>query len=295
MRRKITLKNTAALFYGLFFSILMHAQNEITIGTGTSSGNFYPIATYYNSSATEALYLGSEINASGSITKIAYDKASGNSTEEPEVRVYMKTTDKTSHGNSDYALGWAEYSQYTQVYQGRLQNHASSGWMEIVLDVPFSYPNQLQNLSVLVVGKTCISSGRPQYRQTTTGSQRLLGAFDDGQIGCDGSLEWNEYENFKPKLERPNIKLIFSSLSTNERIPQNAFVVYKENGSLTVKSSSEKISEVALFDTSGRLIDKKQNADSKEIYFNNIAIKNQLLIVKITSQKNKTATKKVVF
>lgn len=269
------------------------SQNEIIIGTGTSTSNFYPIATYYNSSSTDALYLGSEIGMAGKIEKIAYDKASGNSSEEPYIAVYMKITDKTSHGNSNYSLGEADFSQYSLVYEGYLQNNTTSGWMEITLNSPFYYYDASQNLSVLVIGNTCINSGRPQYRQTTM-PERLLGAFDDGNIGCGGEVQWNSYDAFKPRLERPNIKLSFSSLNTNEN-KWAGLQVYKENGTLQIKSPNEPLSKVELFDIQGRIIQKSELINSKNISIDQISAKNQMLIVKITSTKNEVAVKKTLF
>ncbi|WP_294821130.1 GEVED domain-containing protein [uncultured Flavobacterium sp.] len=179
-------------------------QGTATIGSGTGSGTSVPIASWYTSSATESIYLGSEIGITGSITRLAYNKASGAGIISPNVKIYMRVTTAANVGTASYSIGAANFSQYTLVYDGTIPNSNSSGWMELNL-TPFQFLDTSKNLSVIVVGATCISSGRPQYRNTTTGS-RMCGTWSDG-YQCGSAAAWDASKSFSPVLERPNIRL----------------------------------------------------------------------------------------
>jgi len=142
-------------------------SSEVVIGTGTSTQS-YPIDRYYNYSTHEAIYLASEIVNSGQITKLAYNKSSGTDINPINaVSIYMKQT-------TDSALSTGNYSTtgYTLVYSGAFTNTATSGWMEVTLNTPFTYSNS-SNLAVLVVkGYQAYITTYPSYRYTTQSPTR---------------------------------------------------------------------------------------------------------------------------
>lgn len=213
-------------------------QTTVTIGTGTGSGTFSPIASWYNSSATESLYTGTEIGVSGQVTKLAYEKASGNSTVQPQVSIYMKQTTQSVIGSADYSIGTAGFAGYTLVYQGALTNSSATGWMEITLQTPFTVTAS-QNLAILVVSATCIESGRPQFRYTTSQGNKMSAGYDDGNIGCGGNNPWTSASVMEPVWERPNIRLAFGTLSGND-FNRNAEQLLVANGVLTFASGKSK-------------------------------------------------------
>lgn len=284
----------------LFFSAIMLvtasmiAQTTITVGSGTSSGTSSPVASWYNSSATESLYTGTEIGTTGTITKISYQKASGSSTIEPNVRIYMKATELAAIGTAAYAIGNDNFSNYTLVYDGTIPNATTSGTMEIILQTPFSFSDLSKNLSVLVVGATCISSGRPQYRYTTTPS-KMSARFTDGSIGCGGTATWNTASSMSPVWERPNLILTLqSSLSIGENsLVKNDFHVFTQDGQLQVISEKTLISEITVFDLSGRKLAAVQG--NSETVVIDIKSSKQILIVKIKTADNRINNKKIFF
>jgi len=283
----------------LLFSAIMLATTSmiaqtITLGNGTSSGTSAPVASWYNSSATESIYTGTEIGTTGTITKISYQKASGSSTIEPNVRIYMKATELAAIGTATYSIGGSNFSNYTLVYDGTIPNATPSGTMEISLQTPFFFTDGSKNLSVLVVGSTCISSGRPQYRYTTTPSKMSAG-FTDGSIGCDGTNTWNSTSSMSPVWERPNLVLTLqSSLSLGETISAKDDVqVLIQNGQLQVFSEKTIISEITVFDLSGRkLAAIKSNSETTTIDLN---LAKQVLIVQIKTADNHIINKKIIF
>lgn len=192
----------------LLFSLILQAQTVVPIGTGTGSSSSYPVYSLFNYSATECIYLGSEMNNNtGIITKIGYEKASGASTTAPAVKIYMKTTTQTGVNNgssSVYTIGTG-FNDYTLVYDGTLPNGSTTGWMEVTLGTPFVYSSTSQNLSVLVVGSTYISSGRPSYKITSTNTPYKRSAYSSD------TAAWSASASMSSGSDRPNIRLTFEA------------------------------------------------------------------------------------
>ncbi len=198
--------NACLVMAGLLTTTFAGAQTQVVVGTGTGSGTSTPISTFYEYSASEAVYLGSELGNAGNITAIAYDKASGSSTATiPAVTIYMKLTNVTTVGSGAYTTS---LNGYTQVWSGTFPNSAS-GWQEVVLATPFPFPSASQNLSVLVVNNsgTTIASGRPQFRYTSTSSVRR-------EAGYAASTTWSSSQSLAPHWERPNTRFTFGPLSS---------------------------------------------------------------------------------
>lgn len=78
-------------------------------------------------------------------------------------------------------------------------------------------------------------------------------------------------------------------------ISSNNIVVYKQSGSLVINSGNYIMDKVELYDISGRLVYSKNNVDAATAVISNLAISNQVLIVKITTAENGTANKKIVY
>lgn len=275
-------------------TVSIKAQTTVILGSGTSSGTSTPVASWYNSSATESIYTGTEIGTTGTITKISYQKASGASAIEPNVKVYMKVTDLAAIGTIAYTVGSTNFGNYTLVYDGNIPNATTSGVMEIVLQTPFAFSDASKNLSVLVLGSTCISSGRPQYRFTTTPS-RMSAGFTDGSIACGGNNPWNQASSMSPAWERPNLVVtIQSSLSVKENVlDKNDVQVYVKNGQLQAFSKRSPISEITIFDLAGRkLAEIKNNSETAIMDLN---ISKQIVVVKIKTADNAIHNKKIIF
>ncbi|NMH29287.1 T9SS sorting signal type C domain-containing protein [Flavobacterium silvaticum] len=279
----------AALLAGTINTIV--AQSTITIGNGTGSGTYAPIASWYESSATESIYMNSEIGVTGLITKISFDKASGSSTVSPEVKIYMKMT-TTSVLSADYAIGTG-FNSYVLVYDGTIPNNGN-GWKEVSLDTPFAYSDTSKNLAILVVGSTCIESGRPQYRYTTTANNKLSAGYDDGTIGCGGNNPWTSASIMEPVWERPNVILGLSTLGTTDNVIAEKIVIFVKNQQLIIDSKQAAIQAVSVFDLSGKQLWSKENINTN-LFSAIIDQSNQVLVVRIIDSEDNITYRKVIF
>ncbi|GLB48296.1 hypothetical protein Y10_06640 [Neptunitalea sp. Y10] len=189
-------------FAMIFVAGFAQAQTTTTVGTGTSSSNQSPINRYYNYSASEILYAGSEIGLTGTITDIAFEKESGsNSVTIDEVFIYMRTT-------TDAAVSAAPaIPDYTLVYQGAFPND-NTGWMGVTLDTPFAFTDNTQNLSVLVVkSNQSWSYDRPYYAYTsTTGNTMAYYQNDSGP--------WTSGSSLNATTNRPNAQFTLSGVAS---------------------------------------------------------------------------------
>ena len=74
---------------------------------------------------------------------------------------------------------------------------------------------------------------------------------------------------------------------------ENSVTVYKNNGVVYVNSREKNISNIKVYDVQGRLIAEQKNVKSSTASIHNLKAMNQVLIVKVTSDDNKTVSKKV--
>jgi hypothetical protein len=75
---------------------------------------------------------------------------------------------------------------------------------------------------------------------------------------------------------------------------ENTVTVFKNNGVITVNSSSKAIKTVQVYDVRGRLIAQQRNANATKASFNNLRTATQVLVVKVTVEGNKVVFIKIV-
>ncbi len=126
---------------------IIHAQVQtITVGSGAMISAFSPIVKTYEYVAYEAIYLSSEINASGAISSYGFNRVDGTDTLPfDSVSIFMKQTALTSLANGNY-----DTTGYVLVYSGVFPNNDGTGWREVTLQTPFVY-TLTSNLGVMVV------------------------------------------------------------------------------------------------------------------------------------------------
>lgn len=78
-------------------------------------------------------------------------------------------------------------------------------------------------------------------------------------------------------------------------INSNSIVVYKKNEMLYIDSGSYTMDKIDIYDVSGRLIYTKSGIDDTKTVISNLTVANQVLLVKISTSENGTATKKIVY
>ena len=143
-------------------SLQLSAQDIVEIGNGTSTTYYGPFNSLWGYSFVEQIYTASEINMSGSITSISFNKSSGTA-QTNSIVVYMKNVSRSSFSdNTDYETVTAA----DIVYQGSWAI-PSSGWTTITLDNPFAYDGT-SNLMIAVHEYTSGYSTQYFYYTSTT-------------------------------------------------------------------------------------------------------------------------------
>jgi hypothetical protein len=146
---------------GLFPSLAAQAQ-VVTVNVGTASSALSPINHNAAYQAQEFIYLQSQLNQAGSITRLAFEKASGSDMNPiTNTVIYLKTTPATA-----FTTGVLDTTGYQRVWAGSFPNAGTSGYQEVTLRTPFSY-NNTSNLSLLVIrnnGNVASTSTRALWR-----------------------------------------------------------------------------------------------------------------------------------
>jgi hypothetical protein len=159
--RKFTL-----LLVIFFLSFNWQTEAQVTIGTGTVTGQGLPIEPYYGYSYSQVIYLQSEIGAAMDIGEIIYAMTpTGSITNSQDWVIYMGHTAKTEF---DSTSDWVDVSAMTQVFSGTVSTN--SGVVSIILDTPFSY-NGTDNLVIAVDENTSgYDTGSDDFYATSTPS-----------------------------------------------------------------------------------------------------------------------------
>ncbi len=121
------------------------SREDITIGEDTLTSHKYPIFPYYSYSYSQNIYLASEINKPGLITKIKYYFAGTNLNNSNYWAIYMGSTPKTTFSDYDDNL---PIDELTQVYYNHI-NWSQDSWIDIELETPYAY-NGTDNLVIAV-------------------------------------------------------------------------------------------------------------------------------------------------
>jgi hypothetical protein len=171
---------------------------QITIGNGTSTAGA-PISRFFRYHTSEMIYLQSEINTQGSISSVAFYKASGSDANPIQnVSIYMKHVSQTT-----LSSGTTSTDGYTLVFSGNYTNTAGMGWMTVNLDQPFTY-NNTDNLQILIIKGNqapLLSAQFPRYENTSTSPDYRIRSYNDD------SNPWSETRNLTVSYSRPNIRM----------------------------------------------------------------------------------------
>lgn len=153
------------------------ANGFVTIGTG-SSNKLLPIFPFTPYTYSQVIYLQSEINEAGEITKLHYYySGEGDSQNSKDWVIYMGHTPKTEFATVD---DWVAIGDLTQVYDGEVILINTEGWIEIPLSTTFTY-NNTDNLVVAVDENTPgQGNGSQTFYSTSVTENRGL-----RQIGYD--------------------------------------------------------------------------------------------------------------
>ncbi len=151
------------------------AQQEIVIGSGSSTSSYVPGFNYYNYSLSQQIYTADEIGIPGSITSVAFKNTGETKTR--NYNVYMVLTSKATFTS---ASDWVPMSAVDQVFSGSL-TFTSGQWTTIQLATPFIYDG-VSNLLITVADVTGSYSSSPHMTCLVfnASNQALYKYRDDG-------------------------------------------------------------------------------------------------------------------
>ncbi|WP_144283521.1 T9SS type A sorting domain-containing protein [Chryseobacterium echinoideorum] len=269
------------LLFGLISFIPLNAQQQVTIGSGTSNWYYSPITRLFEHGASETIYDASEIGTTGTINSVGWNIVSNAyATPTGNVSIYMKMSTQTAVSTPTSTTG------YTLVYTGNVNNDVV-GWQNITLTTPFQYNDSTKNLVVLVVhasGDYTLSP--PNYAYSNVA--------DKSSYYYSISNAWNETRTMNTTPNRTNIRLVFGNLSTVE-IDGKTSVKYYPNPVRDIFniSGSQSIASVDFYNLSGQNI-LSQKFDSKDVSINLSRLTTGNYLAKISYKDGSSKTVKVV-
>ena len=162
----------------------------VLVGDSTAGinnqGNYFPTQTYYNYSATQQIYLASELGGATTITQLDFFYTYSSSTNR-RLKVYLGHTSMSAFGSVADVI---PMSQLTLVYDDYYTFSNSPRMNSIVLTTPFTY-NGTDNLVVAVIDST----GSFQYSAnkflTFSAPNRSLYYYRDGSPVNFGNVTFN--------------------------------------------------------------------------------------------------------
>ena len=178
------------MLMAMIMSISGWSQQTVTIGTGTTTQNYVPTYTYYGNSATQTIYLATEVGMGGEISSISYYAVNNSTTR--NVVIYMGETTLSTFSSVGDAI-----TDLTQVYSGSV-TFTAGGWTTITFETPFVYSGS----NNLVVGVRDITNSYDGY-----------GSYPSWQSTSETSRSIYSY--------RDNTPIEFSGMSSNAGVSNN--------------------------------------------------------------------------
>ena len=178
----------------MILSISGWSQQTVTVGTGTTTQSYVPSNTNWNYAVSQAMYLATDIEASGSITSIAW---MGNTNHTRSFKIYLGTTSQESLTSA------LPDGDMTLVFDGTV-TFTSGQWTTVELDVPFAYDGT-ENLVIGVFDVSGVYPGSTSWTSTSQSGRCVYNYNDD-----------NAYTSFASATSTgssyPNIQLSISPI-----------------------------------------------------------------------------------
>lgn len=212
----------------LIFPSVLLAQNEIVVGTGTTSSS-HPFYSFYENSWCEIVYPANEITSTGNITALAWNCAEENMRLYNTLKIYLGTKSTDTYSSSS---DWTPLSDLMLVYDAtNVLVGADTGWQTFTLDDPYYYDGS-ENL-VVVVAKTM-----PPYQYSSTNFYYTSVPNTCLYRGRDSDVGFATYPGSAAgslSLYRSNIKISFSSSEGYCYRPQNVVIDNVTESSATMQ------------------------------------------------------------
>ncbi|MDD2984352.1 MAG: GEVED domain-containing protein [Crocinitomicaceae bacterium] len=151
-------------------------SQTITIGSGTSTNQTYPIYSCYEFNYTQQIYTAAQIGQAGTINKIRfyYDNGGPLLSNWNDWKVLVGHTTKTDFASE---TDWIPLANLTQVFNGIITPVAGN-WFDITFTTPFVY-NGTSNFVVAIDENAADYSCSANFRSFTSGSNTGISFFED--------------------------------------------------------------------------------------------------------------------
>ena len=227
MKRKFLLLVMMCLFGGLG-SLSLKAQEEVSIGNGTTENYSVPFETYRVQSGSQSYYLSNEIGKTtgGTIDKIAYYISTSGEAGTRKIRVYLRNTDESYFPRTaDGKYYRVNMTAEERVFEGTI-NTNTTGWVTIDIN-NFSYEGK--NLLVAVYDYTNSSQKKDTkfhtYKTNGDGNCRTI-----RKNSSSANPEQTTSVTFTAEGQTPNIKLIFEDGGGSQTAPDAPTLESPTNG-----------------------------------------------------------------
>ena len=142
---------------------------NIEIGEGTSTNGYFPVYNYYRYSATQQIYLASEVDGKNVITGIKFYLDANTITTKDDVKIYLGHTTKETFSNTSDGI---PFDEMQEVYSGNL--NCITGWNHFEFDNIFRYDG-INNLVIAVLDNSSTNSyASRNFRTHNAGATRSL-------------------------------------------------------------------------------------------------------------------------
>ncbi|PKP20177.1 MAG: hypothetical protein CVU04_04410, partial [Bacteroidetes bacterium HGW-Bacteroidetes-20] len=241
------MKKVLFFLLAIIFAIQGYGQTVQT-SFGTTTQQYMPLRAYYGYSYTQQIVTNAELLAGGlgttygQITKIRwYWNGTSNLANSSAWKIYFGHTTESSFASS---TSWIPLTSLTLVYDSLMTIPSGAGWIEFILQTPFTY-NGTDNLVIAVDENTPQYSDVDAYFLSQTASSTR------------GIYYYNDTTNPDPAAPPtgtltstiPNIQLYFletcpgpGNLTSSAVTHENATVSWTSNGTETLWNLEYKIS-----------------------------------------------------
>ena len=189
------MKNFLLRFLLLFIFVSsagISAFGQITIGTGTTTGQNIPLEMYYGYTYSQSIYLSSEIGATGDITGLEWTY-SGTS-HSNDIIIYVGHSSKnTFSGSSD----WEAIGNLTEVYDGNVS--FAPGTISINFDNAFTY-NGTDNLIIAVEENSSGYNSNSDEFSCSAATSRSITQYSDSVNADPSSPPTGSVKNYIPNV-----------------------------------------------------------------------------------------------
>ena len=209
-------------------SLSLKAQEEVSIGNGTTENYSVPFETYRVQSGSQSYYLSNEIGKTtgGTIDKIAYYISTSGEAGTRKIRVYLRNTDESYFPRTaDGKYYRVNMTAEERVFEGTI-NTNTTGWVTIDIN-NFSYEGK--NLLVAVYDYTNSTLKKDTkfhtYKTNGDGNCRTI-----RKNSSSANPEQTTSVTFTAEGQTPNIKLIFEDGGGSQTAPDAPTLESPTNG-----------------------------------------------------------------